>query len=135
MDKISHRNKKMRIIIFILICVTYISLLFLYNPDDENLGEGFIYNAERKDILGTVDIPPYVLSFAYDKKNIIAKQKPKKYNEAIYDKREYNYPLGRDTIYYWLIIKKEQKIFGPLNISQYDSLRIQYKVPKELVLH
>jgi hypothetical protein len=116
-------------------CSTCILSPLFYDPDIENLGGGFTYYAEQKDILGRVDIPPYITSFDYDGKYVIVKQKPKKYHEAIYDKRKYVYPLGRDTIYYWLIIKKEQKVLGPLTLSQFDSLRIQYKVPKELVLH
>jgi hypothetical protein len=129
-------NRNTKIILFVIFALIFI--LFIpqnCDTDSKRLGNGFVYNAEHKHITGEIDIPPYVLSFDYDKEYVIAKQKPKEYNEVIYDKREYIYPLGRDSIYYWLIIKKEHKVLGPLNLNQFDSLRLHYNVPKELVLN
>lgn len=104
------------------------------DTDSKDLGNGFVYNTEHKHILGKIDIPPTVISYDYDKHFIVAKQKPKEFNEAIYDKMEYVYPLGRDTVYYWLIIKQEQKVFGALDYDSFLQLKKEYKVPDNLIL-
>jgi hypothetical protein len=106
----------------------------MFDTDSKNLGSGFVYNAEHKDIAGKMDIPPTIISYDYDKNFIIAKQKPKEFNEAIYDKMEYVYPLGRDTVYYWLIIKQEQKVFGALDYDSFQKLKREYNVPDKLIL-
>jgi hypothetical protein len=112
-------------------------LLFsqMCDTDSKNLGGGFVYSAEHKHILGKIDIPPTIISYDYDKNFIVAKQKQKKYNEAIYDKMEYVYPLGRDTVYYWLIIKQEQKVFGPLDYGSFQELTQKYNIPNKLTNH
>lgn len=119
-------------IIFVFIIFLFISLI--YDSDNKKLGDDFGYNAENKHIVGNVDIPPTIISYDYDKHFIIDKQKPKAYNEAIYDKMEYIYPLGRDTIYYWLIIKQEQKVIGPLDYDSFLKLKKEYKVSDSLKL-
>ena len=119
-------------IIFVFFIFLFISLI--YDSDCKKIGDDFLYNAENKHIVGNVDIPPTIISYDYDKHFIIAKQKPKAYNEAIYDKMEYIYPLGRDTIYYWLIIKQEQKVIGPLDYDSFLKLKNEYRVPDALSL-
>jgi hypothetical protein len=84
--------------------------------------------------MGKIDIPPEVLSYDYDKQFIIVKQKPTKYHYAIYDDKEYVYPSGRDTIYYWLIIKVDEEVLGPLDFDEFKELRKEYGVPNELIL-
>jgi hypothetical protein len=117
-----------------LVCL----LLFLSqmcDTDSIKLGGGFTYNAENKHILGqNIDIPPTIISYDYDRHFIVAKQKPKKFNEAIYDKMEYIYPLGRDTVYYWLIIKKKKTVFGALDYDSFQKLKKEYNVSDKLVL-
>ncbi len=106
----------------------------------KNLGEGYTYAHEGT---GTNcifheyptsggEIPPDVISYAYDKNFIVAKQKPNEFNCA-YEK-EISYPLGRDTIYYWLIIKQEQKVFGALDYDSFLQLKKKYKVLDNLIL-
>lgn len=132
MDKIT--KKKIKIGITILLFVYFLFSAIL-DPYTQKLGDGYTYYPDNKDILGSIiDIPPYIISFKYNKDFIIAKQKPKSYNEAIYDKMEYIYPLGRDTVYYWLILKHTDLFWGPLSKDEFDSLRIQYNVPKTLFL-
>jgi hypothetical protein len=76
-------------------------------------------------IFGNVDIPQTILSYDYDKQFIIVKQKPRKYPNAGNSDRGI-YPAGRDAVYYWLIIKADDKVF--------KELRSRYGVPDELVL-
>lgn len=128
MDKI-----KIFVLFLLLICF-FCFFPQMCDTENKNLGSGFVYNAEHKHILGKIDIPPTIISYNYDKHFIIVKQKPKKNNEAIYDKIEYIYPSGRDTIYYWLIIKEEQKVFGAMDYESFQNLKKKYKVPNKLVL-
>lgn len=128
----------MKYVRFISIGLFIFCLFFLFTmvcePNNKNLGGGFVYSDEHKHIVGKVDIPPIVMAYDYDNDFIIAKQKPKEYDEIIYDTKEYYYPFGRDTIYYWLIIKNQQKVIGPLSFEDFQHLKIKYKVPAKLKL-
>lgn len=117
----------------LILCIVLFYPL-MYKTSTADLGGGFTYGEEQKHILGKIDIPPYVLSYDYDERFIVAKQRPKEYNEAIYDRMEYVYPLGRETTYYWLILKKEQKVLGPLDSNKYEQLKSEYNVSDKLVL-
>ena len=120
-----------------LIILLFILLLFflqMFDTDSKNLGSSFIYSDVHKHILGKIDIPPTIISYDYDKHFIIVKQKPKKYNEEIYDKIKYIYPLGRDTVYYWLIIKDNHTVYGPLDIDEFNAARNKYNVSTDLKL-
>jgi hypothetical protein len=135
LKKMGLLNRTVRIVLPVL----FISILFLFfgqtcDTDSKNLGCDFIYSSEHKHITGKIDIPPTIISYDYDKHFIIAKQKPKEFDEAIYDKMKYVYPLGRDTVYYWLIVKQEQKVFGPLDYDSFQKLKKEYNVPDKLVL-
>ena len=120
--------------LFLLILCLFLLFPLMCDTENKNLGSGFVYNAEHKHILGKIDILPTIISYNYDEHFIVAKQRPQKYNEAIYDKTEYVYPLGCDTIYYWLIIKHEQKVFGAMDYESFQKLKKKYKVPDKLVL-
>jgi hypothetical protein len=37
-------------------------------------------------------------------------------------------------VYYWLIIKQEQKNFGPLDYDSLQQLKKKYEVPDKLIL-
>ena len=76
-------------------------------------------------INGKFQIPPTILEYRYNSEIIVAKQHPTKYKDIMYI--DYNYPLGRDTIYYWIIEKETNTFMGPINydeflkgISKYD---------------
>ena len=47
------------------------------------------------------------------------------------DKMKYNYYLGRDTIYYWIIDKQTGKVFGPIDYNKFISLLSAYNAPKD----
>jgi len=34
-------------------------------------------------------------------------------------------------VYYWLIIKQEQKVFGPLGYDSFQQLKKEYNVPNK----
>jgi hypothetical protein len=121
------------ILIPVLMLLIYVLFLFFYDyADNKDLGNNFTYFDEQKAIIGKVDIPMTILSYDYNKQFIIVKQKPEKYPYTASDRGIY--PSGRDAIYYWLIIKAEEKVLGPLDFEEFKELRKKYGVPNELVL-
>ena len=127
-------NRNIKVILLIILAfVLFLFFSFLFDNDTKNLGNNFMYDAECKHITGKVDIPPKIISYDFDKHFIVVKQKPKEFNEAIYDKMEYVYPLGRDTVYYWLIIKEDKEVLGPLDSIQFCEETKKYSVPDKLV--
>ena len=120
--------------IFLFLCLFIFLLLLSGYTDCTDLGSGFSYYDDNKHILGKIDIPPTIISYDYDDDFIVAKQKPQEFNYAIYNKRDYIYPLGRDTVYYWLIIKESQQVIGALDYDSFQELKKKYKVPDKLLL-
>lgn len=128
---------------------TYILTIFLFvftlqscNFSDSNksLGNGCFYRnegGEIKDILcksaNGGEVPSTVVSYDFDDKFIIAKQKPKLPQDPLYDK-DYKYDKGDNEFYYWLIVKNENLVLGPLNFEKFNMQKDKYKVSDKLVL-
>ena len=82
----------------------------------------------RKGDTAIVFIPPEVYSYTntrdYSYTNtrdyILAKQKPEQFDQTVYP-NHYEYPYGRDTIYYWFVDKKGKKLVGPFLYSEMES--------------
>ncbi len=79
------------------------------------------------------DIPPNIISYNYNSDFIIAAQKPQDHDDAIYE-RTFDYKIGRDKIYYWIIVVDKQSCFGPLTISEYEIEKNNLDIPKSLKL-
>ena len=47
---------------------------------------------------------------------------------------EYNYYLGRDTIYYWIIDKQTGEFWGPIDYNKYDSLLRHFNAPEDFLI-
>lgn len=125
---------KIKFLVPFLLLSLFLFFSLICDTDSTDLGSGFVYDAEHKHITGKVDIPPTIISYNYDKYFIVVKQKPEKYDQAIYDKAEYVYSLGRDTTYYWLIVKQEQKVYGAMDYESFQKLKKKYKVSDKLIL-
>lgn len=104
----------------------------------ENLGGGYFFRNEGGDIKDILckkpkggEIPSTVIAFDYDKNFIIAKQRPKLPQDILYEKN-YNYELGVDSTYFWLIIKKSHLVLGPLNEKEFREVRERYEIPESL---
>lgn len=126
MGKIS--IKKIAIWAFVTI-ITFVFFSMLFPPSEEkDLGDGYrFFGGHNSDInywaLGDttiVYIPPDVLSYVNTKEYLLARQKPHEFDDAIYPKF-YEYPYGRDTIYYWFVDKQEKCLTGPLLYSEMES--------------
>ena len=83
-------------------------------------------------ISGKFQIPPIILEYKYNSEIIIVKKNPTKYKDIMYD--DYDYTLGRDTIYYWIIEKKTNTLVGPVNYDIFLKLVGKYD-DKQIVTH
>ena len=109
-----------------------IGIIFsLLSNDEVKLGNNYVYDSECRHITGKIDIPPVVDSYKFNKRYIVAKQSPTPYDNVIYDKMNYNYYLGRDTVYYWIIDKQTGKVWGPTDYNKYISILRAYNAPKD----
>ena len=121
---------------------TILSLIIIYSCTSDytqNLGDGYFYRHEGKplnDIYSEYPqkngrIPANVITFDYDRNFIIAIQKPRLPQDILYEK-EYEYKLGEDALYFWLIIKEKKLVLGPLDTEEFKLARKQYNVPDNL---
>lgn len=103
---------------------------FLFDDGSENLGAGYKYYSDNNAIFGpNLDIPPYITRYGKDNNFIIIEQSPHGRNTApIFNKVKYNYTLGLDATYYWIIDKRTKIFYGPIGyesfIAKCDSLCI-----------
>jgi len=110
-----------------------------YN-DNKNLGNSFTYYSDHKMIASSIGecggVPSIVLEYNYDKNFIIAIQKPIENdpNVLLYDV-EYEYKEGYNSVYYWIIIKDNQNVIGPMSKSEFVEVRGKYNVPEDLILN
>jgi len=132
-------KKYLKIIFLIIGAILLLSIFSLFWTDNKKMGKGYVYYADNKMITSSDglygEIPSVVLSFDYDNNFIIAEQKPLENdpNALLYD-FEYKYLEGYNTNYYWLIIKKEKKVIGPMNKEEFMKQRNKYNVPEKLTL-
>lgn len=116
----------------ISIILLFFIITFFLDNNEINLGNGYAYNYGNHMVFGNNNIPQLVLDFDYNSDFIIVKQKPKLYENAWTDSIGYNYSLGRDVIYYWIINKNTHKVLGPLTYDEYITNQKKYKIPKSL---
>jgi hypothetical protein len=121
--KYTYNNTKIFIIIL---------LLFQNCSNDftKDLGDGYFYRfegGELNDILGKGEIPATVLEYAFNDDFIIAEQKPKLPQDPLYD-NEYNYNNGANSLYYWIIIKKQNLVLGPFSYLEYIKVKNENKI-------
>ncbi|MEO9501505.1 DUF3997 domain-containing protein [Nonlabens ulvanivorans] len=129
----------MRLFYLFLISVPY-STLSCTSDYTKDLGDGYFYRNEGgkiKDILCEkkegVEVPAEILSYNYNNDLIIAKQKPKLPQDAMYSKN-YLYNINQTNTYYWILYKKENVLFGPLDSLEYEGLRSKFKIPSNFQL-
>ena len=133
MDKINLSNN----VKFIFIISISLFLFQCNNYNEKKLGNGYVYFIDNEFILSTNgnygDIPSKVINYNNNTKFIIASQQPLKHdpNVLLYDS-EAIYNNGYDNVYYWIIIKKKDKVLGPMTKDEYMSARKKHNVPEKL---
>lgn len=121
MDKI-----KITLIIPIGIIV-WLLVSFLWNGGNQ-LGEGYWYDIDGKRIFGPdIDIPPVSDVIFNSTAILVVRQKPLKHTEEAIYEHTYNYPMGRDSTYYWIIYKKEKRYVGPILEHEYKDMSISHR--------
>lgn len=135
--KIYFEIVKMKSIIIFILCAIACNSSCSVDGEIKELGKGYFIRYDGCDILNHdgkhKDVPPDILEYNYDRDFIIAAQRPKQVDDAIYNNFP-EYPLGRDTTYYWLIVKDLDLELGPLSKSEFNNARILYKVDDDLQL-
>lgn len=139
---ISLRKRINSIILKVILSITSIAFVLtpifaecvsLFIPTDEfqNLGDGYEYHKEYRMIMGPDGcIPRRVEKFKVNKEFIIARQDPQgRYPEVLeIGERNWHYPSGPDSIYFWIIDKKKDVWYGPTDSFRFtaicDSLKI-----------
>lgn len=92
-------------------------------PENQIISERYEINSAGSSQL----VPEYVFSVGHNKEFIIAKQHPTNGFEG-------GYKVNTAITNYYIIdmnrkiLKNGQKVFGPLTLSQFDSLRITLKI-------
>jgi len=124
----------------IILLFTSVVLQSCNYDDNKNLGSSFVYYDDHRMIASSTGesggVPSTVLEYNYDKSFIIAAQKPIENdpNVLLYD-MEYEYKDGYNSVYYWMILKVNQKVIGPMSKSEFLEAREKYNVPKDLKLN
>lgn len=129
---------KIKIILTILFVISIVYIIKLFWDDSNGyLGSGYTYKSDTEEIYNEYpdkfgEIPPTIISFDYNNKFVIAKQKPRIPINSIY--KDYNYSRGDSATYYWIIIKRQKITLGPLNINEFEKLKEKYDIPNSLSL-
>jgi hypothetical protein len=99
------------------VCVVVAILFLVFFAIDSNETElpgGFVYNSQRKDIIGVFDIPPTIIEYEWCGDYIFIEQIPDMPIDAIYDIGYYNYLYDTKKLY-WIIDTKKEVITGPID--------------------
>lgn len=117
-------------------CFGYVNSLYYID-----LGDDYIYNDKLFYIEGDVNIPSYIISYNFNENFVIALQANYELSEQelefIKDKKEPNYEAfkiakKKGIPFFWIIDKRNDSVFGPLNIQNYLILRKELNIPDEL---
>lgn len=122
---------KLLFCLLLILLLLIIDGIFSLNYSENDIGGGYKYLLDSPSYIykSNTIIPPKIYGYGYNKRFIVAKQLVDEFQytgwKDVYDK--YDYPNYND-VYYWIIDKKEEKIYGPLFYYDYknkcDSLNI-----------
>lgn len=118
---------KIKFILSIFFCAFIIWFIHsAFQPYTVKFSKDFYYDYETNSIFGNIktgDIPPEIVDFSYNKKIVVVKQKPTSKYFGMYNcPEDLNYKNGIDEFYYWIILLKEKKVYGPMLLEEYNIL-------------
>ena len=96
----------------------FLVLSFHGCTDNEKLPGGFVYNSQRKDIIGRFDIPSTIISYEYYNDFIFIEQVPKYPIQTIYNIEYYDYSHN-DGRLFWIIDITKEKPIGPMDSASF----------------
>lgn len=120
--------KKTRTILYAVVFVALVAivLLIVISHNSQDLGSGYWYDREGKRVFGPdIDVPPVAKILTHKGDYIVVEQHPNEEREEATYEREYNYPYGRDTTYFWIIYKEKHTFSGPLLRTELDSVLLE----------
>lgn len=120
MDKVD----RAKLFFIALLCLV---VLFIWGSSEEHhLGRGFSYFESPSSVFYwkkgdtlQFNIPPDVLSYHNTWNTLLVKQHPRPYPH--FEDTPFDYPMGRDTVYYFFIDKHTKEVTGPLPYSEMES--------------
>lgn len=116
---LSIRNKwRLWPIILCVLLVLFAVLSFHFCTDEEKLPGGFVYNSQRKDIIGRFDIPSTITRYDINDDFIFIEQIPKYPIQAIYNIEYYDYRQNEGRLF-WIIDTKRAKPIGPIDSATF----------------
>ena len=133
----------MKNIKFYISAIFFTTFIFQSCSSDysKDLGGNYFYRFEASDLrdihckkANGGEIPADIVSYDFNNNFIVAKQKPKLPQDPLYEK-DYKYSKGDKEYYYWIIIKEDNLVLGPLSFEEFNSSRIKYKVPNNIILN
>lgn len=90
--------------------------------DDKKLPGGFVYNSQRKDIIGRFDIPSTITRYEFNDDFIFIEQIPKYPILEIYNIEYYDYYQNEERLF-WIIDIKRANPIGPIDSATFYKYR------------
>ena len=108
----------------LLLLVLFIALAYLsIGGNVEELGKGYQFiNEDPNSIINkdhVVKVPPRIIELGWNERFIVAVQKPNRY--CIEPEERNKYPQIEKNLFYWIIDKDKDSVFGPLLYEEYKS--------------
>lgn len=128
------------IIRVVLVLISVLGTLSCGSDWSKRIGGRYIYIEEGEEwnfIIGPfIDIPPNITFYAFDDDYIVATQVPlplKKLKNASQSFSDIIFPEDKSSpFYYWVVIKNEQNIYGPLDEEGFRVINERYHIPERL---
>lgn len=105
----------------------------------KQLGDGYWLSIEGRDNNRIFSGEAYgkgihadVIEYDYSDNYIVAKEKPIEFDDPADSDDVISYPYGRDTVYYWIILKKKRKRIGPLSEQEFKYELNKNNLPLEI---
>ena len=125
-----HMNKKAKYLKIILLVIGTIYLLLTFiMPDVKFLGKGYVYHGDARIIYKpktSYSIEPSVIDYKFNRNYIIIMQKLPKYQNVIY--KQVDYPDSSDSVYFYVIEKQTDLIFGPFDSIMFNDCIEKHQV-------
>ena len=133
-------KKTTTLIIVVLSFISFFCPLSCGGDWSKRIGGGYIYVEEGEEwnfIIGPfIDIPPNITSYSFDDDYIVATQVPLPMKMLKYCSQSFSdsiYPEDNSApFYYWVVIKNEQIIYGPLDEEGFMVIKERYHIPDKL---
>lgn len=125
--------------IFSLLAGIFSLLAISCSSNNDDLGSGYYYHNDggrAKSIIKKElkrGICGEIIAYDYNHDFIVAAQRPYE-NYCPYDSYVEDFANGMDTTYFWLIVKNEDMILGPYELSKFKEITEKYQVPLGLPL-